>query len=138
MSTSSDKLTVRDILMPLDKIPVVSPDTLFKETLESMTDHRLGMACIVDSDGGLLGIFTDGDARRMLLRSQKPFPALFADDIAMHMKANPATINMSASITEAIEMLENNEIWDLPVVDGENKLAGLIHLHPTLKALLGR
>jgi len=136
MSTLSSELTASDILLPLDKIPVAPPDMLFKEALETMTRLRLGVVCVVDTNGRLLGVFTDGDIRRILLKSQKPFPALFADDISRHIKHNPTTIRESASIAEAIEVIESKEIWDLPVVDNDEKLVGLIHLHPALKALL--
>lgn len=137
MSTSNSNLYVRDVALPLQRSAVVSPNSLLKEALEAMTERRLGMACVIDHDGKLVGVFTDGDLRRMLLRSQKPFPALFADDIIGHAMAMPSTTHPDASIEEVVKVMEDLEIWDMPVVDSDGKLTGLLHLHPVVKALLG-
>jgi arabinose-5-phosphate isomerase len=137
MSTSTTDLTVRDVMLPPAKVPVADEKTILKETLELMNASRLGICCIVDADGKLKGIFTDGDIRRMLLRDQKPFPALFVDDAIDHAKTNPTTIDPDARLIDAIEVMEEKEIWDLPVVDGSGRFCGLLHLHPAIKALLG-
>lgn len=136
MSTSTTELTVGEVMLPPDRIPVVDERRIFKEVLEEMTRCRLGIASIVDSDGKLLGIFTDGDIRRMLLRDQKPFPALFADDAMKHAVRNPATVSPETPLAEAVELMEERGIFDLPVVTNAGKLAGLLHLHPAIKALL--
>ena len=136
MSTSRADLRVGDVLLPLDRIPVVKPTTLLKTTLETMARFRLGVAAVVDDAGMLLGVFTDGDIRRMLLRDQKPFPALFADDIIRHATRNPTVIGPGESLARAIAVMEEREIWDLPVVDENGRLQGLLHLHPAIKAAL--
>ena len=136
MSTSTTKRTVRDILLSPDAIPVMPARTMLKEALEMMTAKRLGLACVVDGDGKLIGLFTDGDVRRMLLKDQKPLSALFADDIIQHARQTFTTIDVETSIEDALNLLQEREIFDLPVVDGEGRLEGLIHLHPALRALL--
>ena len=130
-------LKVKDVSLPCDRIPVVQEQALLKEVLESMTQYRLGIACLVDQEGALRGIFTDGDIRRMLLRDQKPFSALFADDIADHATANPTTVSPDDDLVDAVRVMEEKGIWDLPVKDDAGRLAGLLHLHPAIKALLG-
>jgi len=137
VSTSTTELTVGAVMLTVDQIPVVSEKTLLKETLEAMTRRRLGIACLVDANGQLRGIFTDGDVRRMLLRDQKPFSALFADDIAIHANANPATVSPEDDLVAAVRLMEEKGIWDLPVKDQSGRLTGLLHLHPAIKALLG-
>jgi arabinose-5-phosphate isomerase len=129
-------MRVGDVLLPLDKIPVVGPTTLLKTTLETMAKFRLGVAAVLDESGVLMGIFTDGDIRRMLLRDQKPFPALFADDIIVHATRNPTVIGQDDNLANAIALMEQKEIWDLPVVDATGRLKGLLHLHPAIKAVL--
>jgi arabinose-5-phosphate isomerase len=119
-----------------DKIPVGKRTTLVKEALEKMSSLRLGIVCIAGDQGELIGVFTDGDVRRMLLRDQKPFSALFADDVIMHANKTPKTISPDSSLVEAVQCMEDIEIWDLPVVDGNQRLLGLLHLHPAIKALL--
>ena len=136
MSTSKTEPTIADILLPPADVPVMGPRTLVKEALEQMTRRRLGIACVVDDDGRLIGIFSDGDLRRLLLRSQKPLSALFADDIVRHARTAFTTIAPDAAIKDALELLEAREIWDLPVVGPDGRLIGLIHLHPALRALM--
>lgn len=137
MSTSTIELTVNDVLLPVSKIAAVKPKTLFKEVLEAMTKARIGIACVVADDGSLAGIITDGDIRRMLLKDQKPFSYLFADDAIVHANPKCTTVKPSDLLRDAVQIMEDRQIWDLPVVDDRGKLAGLLHLHPAIKALLG-
>lgn len=136
MSTSTAERTIEDILLAPEAIPVMPPKTLMKEALEMMTASRLGLACVVDGDGRLVGLFTDGDLRRLLLRSQKPLSALFSDDIIDHARANFTSVDRNTCVEDALFLLQEREIFDLPVLDADGKLEGVIHLHPALKALL--
>jgi arabinose-5-phosphate isomerase len=136
MSTGPDTLLVRDVLLPPGRMPVVNEKAMFKESLEMMQRHRLGIACIVSAEGQLLGVLTAGDVCRMLLRDQKPFAALFADDALQHATRKPVTVSPGDKLISAVKVMEDRQIWDLPVVE-EGKLVGLLHLHPAVKALLG-
>jgi CBS domain-containing protein len=136
VSTSTTNRTVQDILLPPSEIPAMPAKTLMKEALEMMTAKRLGLACVTDEGGKLVAIFTDGDLRRLLLRSQKPLSALFADDIIDHARTEFTTVGPDLTLQDALDMLQEREIFDLPVVDADGKLLGVIHLHPALKALL--
>lgn len=138
MSTpATDLPALRDVMLPMGSFPAISPKTLFKEALDAMAAAKLGIVCIVDKDGKLLGVFTDGDIRRKLLKIQKPFSAFFADDVSNHMTANPLTVSDNAGLAEAIAAMESKSVWDLPVVDADGTLVGLVHLHPVVKALMG-
>ena len=130
------KRTIEDILLAPDAIPAMPPQTLMREALEMMTAGRLGLACVVDREGRLLGLFTDGDLRRLLLRSQKPLSALFADDIINHARTEFMSVDRGTGIAEALSLLQEQEIFDLPVLSPDGKLEGVIHLHPALRALL--
>jgi CBS domain-containing protein len=136
MSTSMTNLKISDVLLPLDKIPVVSPTTLFKESIEKMGLYNLGILSIIDDNGKLVGIITDGDIRRIILKSQKPFAALFVDDSILHANAFPMCTMLDAEVSEAISIMEDNKIWDLPVVDKDGHLLGLLHLHPIVKYMM--
>jgi len=118
-----------------DKFPVVKPDTILKEVLDKMDSFCLGIACIVDDDQNLIGLITDGDIRRKLLSSQKPLSALFVDDVIDHAIFNPVTVQKDTSVSQVIKVMDENKIWDLPVLD-KSKLIGLIHLHSILKYIL--
>lgn len=136
MSTSTTDLTVADVLRPLDRIPVVGPRELLKRSLEAMGQHRLGLVSIVDDDGRLLGIVTDGDVRRMVLREQKPWAALLVDDTIRHANTEPTTVAPDTSLADAVRLMEDLEVWDLPVIDTGRRLVGVLHLHPVVKLLL--
>ncbi|NQV57197.1 MAG: CBS domain-containing protein, partial [Rhodospirillales bacterium] len=81
-------------------------------------------------------LFTDGDLRRLVLKNQKPLSALFADDIVDHARREFTTIPSDTSIEDALDLLQQREVFDLPVLDGGGRLEGVIHLHPALRALL--
>lgn len=132
----SETRHVADLMLPLGRFPVVGPDMLLKPALEEMGRSRLGIICIADGDGMLQGIFTDGDVRRKLLKIQKPFSALFSDDVIDHATRSPTTVRDTASLLDAVNVMEEKEVWDLPVIDVDGKLVGLLHLHPVVRALL--
>lgn len=83
-----------------------------------------------------MGILTDGDIRRKLLKVQNPLSALFIDDCIEHAILNPVVSSPETSLKEAIIVMEEHQVWDLPVVDENGILIGLLHLHPAVKALL--
>ena len=129
-------MKVKDVMISLEKFPVVRESLFFKEALDVMSEKKLGIACIVDENDLLKGILTDGDIRRKLLKVQKPLAALFIDDCIDHAILNPIVIYPDASLLEAINMMELHQVWDLPIVNEQGKLIGLLHLHPAVKALL--
>lgn len=138
MSTRNDKaMLVQAVMMSLERVPVVGETVILKEALEEMGRKRLGIACIVDAENRLLGVFTDGDVRRMLLRVQKPFSAFFVDDALEHAVRSPLTIRPNDTLVHAVGVMGVRHVWDLPVVDERGILQGLLHLHPAVEALLG-
>ena len=130
-------MLVSEVMMPLDRIPLISETVILKEALEEMGRSRLGIVCIVNADSKLLGILTDGDIRRKLLKVQKPFSAFFVDDALDHAIRSPLTTQPSETLIHAIDIMGKKQIWDLPVVNDQGILVGLLHLHPAVQALLG-
>ncbi len=138
MSTRrNENLLVQEVMLAPDRLPVIARETILKEALEVMGKFHLGIACIVDEDQKLLGILTDGDIRRKLLKVQKPFSALFVDDALDHAIRKPVSVRPDESLMRAVQIMGDKKIWDLPVVDSSGKLLGLLHLHPAVQALLG-
>ena len=133
----SDALLVGSVMLAPDRFPVIGQKMLLKEALEEMSRHRLGIACIIDTNRRLLGILTDGDIRRMLLRVQKPFSAFFADDALDHAITSPLSVASGDTLRYAVKLMDQRRVWDLPVVDQRGTLLGLLHLHPAVEALLG-
>ena len=137
MFTQIEEILVQDVMMNCDSFPIVDERELVRETIIEMCNYGLGVACIVDTNNKLKGVFTDGDIRRLILKVQKPIAALFVDDVKVYCTKIYASITPDTSLKSAILLMEELNIWDLPVVDNENNLKGLLHLHPALKKLLG-
>jgi CBS domain-containing protein len=129
-------MKVKNVMIALDKFPVISENLFFKEAIDEMSFKKIGIACIIDKNFHLKGILTDGDIRRKLLKAQKPLSALFIDDCIDHAIVNPIVTSPEESLKEAINIMELHQVWDLPVVDEQGKLIGLLHLHPAVQALL--
>jgi len=134
----SKTMLVGDVMIPLNRFPVILENVIFKEALEEMCSKKLGIACIVNKEKRLLGIITDGDIRRKLLKVQKPFSAFFIDDALDHSIRPPITVKPDQTLRLAIEKMEEKQVWDLPVIDTSGVLVGLLHLHPAVKILLGK
>lgn len=126
---------VRDVMIAMDSFPVVKKDTILKEAIETMGLSNLGIISVVDSNNTLLGVITDGDLRRKLLKVQKPLSFFLIDDVIDHCIKEPLTILLGVKLTDALKIMEDNEIWDLPVVNENNKLIGMLHLHQVVKKL---
>ncbi len=128
---------VKDLMIKNNKFPVIKETTLLKDTLEEMSYFKIGIACIVRNNK-LIGVFTDGDLRRKILKEQKPFSAFFNDDIKIHLISKPFFIKGNIKIDKALQIMGKKKIWDLPVVDNKMNLIGLLHLHPALKLILSK
>ena len=135
---SNNKILVSDVMMTPGQFPVINKTTLLKEALEDMSKYSLGIVCIVDNENKLCGILTDGDIRRKLLKVQKPFSAFFVDDASIHSIGKPVCCKANDLLFKAVTIMGEKKIWDLPVIDNDRKLLGLLHLHPAVKKLLER
>ena len=137
MSTQIEEILVKDVMINCYSFPIVNERELLRETIIEMCNYKLGVACVVNTKNELKGVFTDGDIRRLILKAQKPIAALFVDDVKDYCTKIYSSIKPDSSLKSAILLMEELNIWDLPVVDDQNNLKGLLHLHPALKKLLG-
>ena len=125
----SNNQTVESRLIPLSKLPLISKEDNLKKALDLMTEKRLGIALIVESDNKLLGVLTDGDLRRLLLTRQDPLPALLVSPAITYGNKSPKSISVDTTIDLAREKMVAEEIWDLPVVSSDGVVLGLLHRH---------
>jgi CBS domain-containing protein len=130
-------MLVKEVMLSLEQTPIVDETEILKKAMEEMGRTHLGIVCIIDSKKSLLGILTDGDIRRKILKVQKPFSAFLVDDALDHAIRAPVTISPDETLVRAVEIMGLKQIWDLPVVSKNGALVGLLHLHPAVKALLG-
>jgi CBS domain-containing protein len=125
----SNNQSVESRLIPLSKLPLISKEDNLKKALDLMTEKRLGIALIIDSDKKLLGVLTDGDLRRLLLTRQDPLPALLVSTAITYGNKSPKSISVDTTIDLAREKMVAEEIWDLPVVSSDGVVLGLLHRH---------
>jgi arabinose-5-phosphate isomerase len=114
------------------EVPLVGPETGMSELLVEMTGKRLGCVLMKDDDGRAAGYFTDGDLRRLVEKTQD-FLSLTAKEVLIK---SPKTISQDALLDAALALMEKHSITQLPTVDEEGKLVGIIHLHDILKSKL--
>ena len=131
-----NKIKIQNLIINKKEIPVLGPKNLLKEALEEMSRLKYGVCFCTKKNGRLIGILTDGDIRRKILNVQKPFSAFLNDDLEIHINKKPAKIKSNQTLSTALSLMKKKKIWDLPAVDKDNKLIGMLHLHPVVKLLL--
>jgi len=123
-------MTVGDIMHQGLEVPRVPPDTRIREALLEMTAKGFGMTTITDTEGRLLGVFTDGDLRRALDHDVDFHDA----PIGQHMTTRCKTVTREILAAAALHTMEERKISSLVIVDDANRPTGLIHLHDLLRA----
>jgi len=123
-------LTVSDIMHFGEEIPQASPGTPMKVALFEITSKKLGFTTVVDEEGRLLGVITDGDLRRLLEKEGDPL-SLMAGEV---MTRDPKTIPPEALAAKALQVMEEYAITSLVVVDGARRVTGVLHMHDILKS----
>ena len=121
---------VRDLMITGDKMPVVSDDETFTDVINTISEYKLGMAMVVDSDRKLSGVLTDGDIRRTVIKYHD-ISKLRIKDV---MTSNPKRITADAYAASALNLMEKFSITALAVVDENNVPVGVIHVHDLLRA----
>ena len=122
-------LRVKDIMHEGDQIPVVTADKTLQDALIEMTQKGLGMTTIMSDDAKLVGIFTDGDLRR-IIDLKVDFATTSVSDV---MSADPKTIPQNMLAAEALTIMEKASITAL-IVEEEDHITGVLHLHDILRA----
>ncbi|AWF82404.1 D-arabinose 5-phosphate isomerase [Microbulbifer sp. A4B17] len=123
-------LKVEDVMHAGDELPQVTPDTLLSKALLEMTSKGFGMTTIVNADDELLGVFTDGDLRRVI--DQK----IELDKATMEevMSRRPKTVSADTLAAESLRIMEDYKITALVVEDKAHHPVGVLHMHDILRA----
>jgi len=124
-------LHVKDIMHSGADIPIVQSNVLLSQALIVMTEKKLGMTTIVDNDNMLIGIFTDGDLRRILESNEINLNKTAIDEV---MIKNCQVINEDQLAAEALQIMDSKSINALPVVNNSNEVIGAINMHDLLRA----
>jgi arabinose-5-phosphate isomerase len=121
---------VRDVMRSGDAVPAVGPATAFIDMMREMTNKGLGATAVVAEDRSVLGIFTDGDLRR-LIEKGRDLRALSAREV---MHGDPRTVREDALAVDAADVMEEYRITSLLVVDADRKLVGALNSNDLMRA----
>jgi arabinose-5-phosphate isomerase len=114
-----------------EAIPVVTDTVTLDAALNEMTQKGLGMTTIVNADQQLVGVFTDGDLRRVLDHGEINIRTILVKDV---MTGNCMTGSADMLAAEALQMMERYKINALPIVDGQHRVIGAMNMHDLLRA----
>jgi arabinose-5-phosphate isomerase len=118
-------MRVEQLMHSGDALPVVQLHTAMKDVIYEMSRKGLGMTSVVEKDGRLAGIITDGDLRRKMAVTPN-ISGLNARDV---MTANPVAIPNTTMAVEALAMMEQRKITSIVVIDADRRVEGVVHLH---------
>jgi arabinose-5-phosphate isomerase len=118
-------LRVENAMHAGESAPVVSASTPMPDVIHEMSSKRLGMTCVVDAQGILVGIVTDGDLRRLMSRT----PDVLALTAGEAMTRGPVTISRQLLAVEALKIMETHKITSIVVADPRGFVEGVVHLH---------
>jgi arabinose-5-phosphate isomerase len=121
---------VRDLMRSGEAVPRVALDAGFDALLRQMTGKGLGFAAVVDGDERPVGIFTDGDLRRLIERGAE----LRGLDAQQVMHREPRTVRADALAVNAVEVMERHRVTSVLVVDGEGRLVGALNANDLMRA----
>lgn len=121
---------VRDVMRQGDDLPLVSPDIPLPQALKEMSLKRMGMTAVVNDNNEPVGIFTDGDLRRLIVRHGD------IRHFTMHevMTSNPKSIAPDELAVDAASLMEKNKLSHMLVVDKQGTLVGAMHMHDLMVA----
>jgi arabinose-5-phosphate isomerase len=123
-------LRLDDIMHKEDRIPIILENALIKDALVEMSLKGLGMTAIVNSHQQIVGLFTDGDLRRILDAKID----IHHDTITTVMTKNPSTVKADMLAAEALKVMEDKKINGLIIVDSTNKPIGAMNMHDLLRS----
>jgi arabinose-5-phosphate isomerase len=120
-------MTVENAMVAGDAAPRVRPSAAMPDIIHEMSSKRLGMTAVVDESGRLIGVFTDGDLRRLMMT--RPPNAVMAMTAHEVLTPNPLTIGRSLLAVEALRIMEAHKVTSVIVVDADRVVEGVVHLH---------
>ena len=121
---------VRDVMRSGDAIPAVGPDTPLAKALLEISQKGMGMTAIVDDERRPIGVFTDGDLRRLIERMHD-FSNILIRDV---MHANPRRVHPEQLAVDAVAVMEEFRINQMLVTDADDRLVGALHIHDLTRA----
>jgi arabinose-5-phosphate isomerase len=121
---------VSDIMHSGNEVPVILENAWVSDALLEMTEKKLGMTAVVNKENQVLGVFTDGDLRRMLEKNLD----IHKTGVTEVMTANCKVIQDDILAAEAMKVMQQKKINALLIVDDQNRLSGALNMHDLIRA----
>ena len=118
-------MRVENVMHAGESAPIVRVSTPMADVFHEMSSKRLGMTCVVSAEDRLMGIFTDGDLRRLMSRTPDVLSLMAGEAMTTH----PFTISRELLAVEALRIMETHKITSVVVVDAQQRVEGVVHLH---------
>lgn len=122
--------TVGDLMIKNEEMPIADENSKFLDVVRLISEKKLGCAILIDREGKMTGVITDGDIRRILMK-HLAVDDLITKDVMTH---NPKTVSERALAVKALALMEKHSITSIAVCDDDKKPIGIIHIHNLLKA----
>ena len=119
-------------ILEKEKVPSLPANATLKEALDEMTKKKLGVCVFLDSNNQVIGLLTDGDLRRLILTKQHPLPSLLVSPAVEFGTQKPITVEHGILIDEIIRIMDEQSIWDVPIVDKAGTFVGIVNRHVKL------
>ncbi len=123
-------LKVEDCMAKNDELPKIHVDSLLVDAIKEMTKKGLGVVCMVDDENVLKGILTDGDLRRVIEKRVD----IYSESVRNVMTPDPKRTTKDKLAVEALKFIRSKNINNLPVVDEDNRLIGVVDWRQIVKA----
>lgn len=123
-------LTVDELYHAGDDLPIVTETTLVRDALIELSAKKLGMTCVVNTEGCLVGVYTDGDIRRTLTKSYDIHTTLIKEVMTQGCQ----TIYKGMLAADALALMQQHSITSLVITDSEQKPTAVLHIHDLLRA----
>ena len=124
-------INVGELMHTGEELPLIGEEAEMSDAILEMTSKKLGCVAVVDKDMHLTGIITDGDLRRQIQQKQDK---LLQHKVKECMTANPKHSYPEQLAAEALKLMEDHKITMLPIVDNNNYLVGMLHMHDLIEA----
>lgn len=125
---------VSDIMRSGKDLPIAAADETLLQAIVKISDGGMGLVIITDEKQSILGVFTDGDLRRLFDEKQGQSLDLSIMRLIDYMHASPMTLSHNALAAEALQLMDEKRISALPIVDENSRLVGAINMHDLLRA----
>ena len=127
-------IMAKELMHSGDRIPQVTEHASLADAIRMISEKQMGTVVVTDNDGLLSGILTDGDVRRVFQSTADTNINPLADLVTNFMTRQPASIGIELMAAEALSQMEEKQITVLPVVDQQQRVVGIIHMHDLIRS----